>query len=149
MASSKILGEAKSFDGTDPGAAAENELKPLSCDLWGGLHVNIGQPYHFQTFTSYSTITASTLGGLLASSASNALYVTDIIMSADTGPATFSFYTNFAATSPTEVLRFYVPANCSMTHQFRQPYQVATLSSFGLSTSALKYSQKELGTATR
>ena len=141
----KLAGEAKNFDGTDPGAATEGDQKPLSCDLWGGLHVNIGSPFHFQTTTSYSTVTSSTQGGLLASSASNALYVTDIICSADTGPATFTFFENYAATAPTEVLRFYVPANNSLTHCFRQPWRVATLSSFGLSTSVSITSIQILG----
>lgn len=141
----KLTGEAKNFDGTDPGVSTEGDQKPLSTDLYGNLLVNIGSAFHFQTTTSYSTITSSTQGGLLASATSNALFVTDIICSADTGPATFTFFENYAATAPTEVIRFYVPANNSLTHSFRQPWKIATASSFGLSTSVSTTSIQILG----
>lgn len=125
------VGESRAFDGTTPGAGTEGDYLPFRTDLQGGLLVNIGHPYFFQTNATFATITASTAGTIAASVASLSIHITDLFLSANT-LATMTFYENPAATSPTQILRIYVPANHSFSHTFRQPWKLAAGAAFGV-----------------
>lgn len=143
----KMWGEAKAFDGTDPGAGAENDLMPIRTDLNGIPYVNQGHPFFFQTSATFALVTAITAGAILATNASNALYITDILCTANTGPATFTFSRDNAITTPVEVLRIYVPANATFAHSFRQPWQIPVNSNLGVATSVTVTAVQILGYA--
>lgn len=130
----KIGGYAVEQDGTAPPVVAEADRVNAMFDRQGGLYVNIGHPYFFNTSAAFTSLQTVTTQFMSAPGANLSRYITDVIVGSDT-TGTFSLAYGSAVTAgATTILRGHLNAFAPFNHSFRVPLKVATNQDLSLNT---------------
>lgn len=133
----KVGGKAKAIDGTDPGEVAENDRADFYTDPNGRQLVSQVHPNFFNSNTNYAA--AQTNTALVAAPATNSLYVTDLVVSAD-GAGSVKLVEDTAGTPVTKAGPYYLAANTGLSMHFITPIKLTAAKNLGVtSTGAVNH----------